>query len=183
MLTRRAFTWASLIFLLLGGAWIAASALPPGTLVSGNVAAPRAGLLAPDFELQTLDGASIRLSDLRGQPVIVNVWASWCPPCKREMPAFQRVYQEYESRGLVILAVDAIQQDNLEDVRLFVSNNALTFPILLDERSEVLSLYQISAFPSTFFVDPQGVIRKVVIGAVSEPLLRSQVDEMLGQEN
>lgn len=183
MLTRRAFTWASLILLLLGGAWIAASALPPGTLAAGGVSAPRAGLLAPDFELQTLDGSTVRLSDLRGQPVIVNVWASWCPPCKREMPAFQRVYQEYESRGLVILGVDAIQQDNLEDVRQFVDNNALTFPILLDERSEVLSFYQISAFPSTFFVDQEGVIRKGVIGAVSEPLLRSQVDEMLGGED
>ena len=183
MLTRRAFTWASLILLLLGGAWIAVSALPPGTLVAGSVAAPRAGLLAPDFELQTLDGSSMRLSDLRGQVVIVNVWTSWCPPCKREMPAFQRVYQEYESRGLIILAVDAFQQDILEDVRLFVNNNALTFPILLDERSEVLAAYQISAFPSTFFVDQEGVIRKVVIGAVSEPLLRSQVEEMLGQED
>ncbi|MBN1371985.1 MAG: redoxin domain-containing protein [Anaerolineaceae bacterium] len=183
MLTRRAFTWASLILLLLSGAWIAASALPPGTLAAGGVSAPRAGLLAPDFELRTLDGSSLRLSDLRGQPVIVNVWTSWCPPCKREMPAFQRVYQEYESHGLVILAVDAIQQDSLDDVRLFVSNNALTFPILLDERSEVLSTYQISAFPSTFFVDQEGVIRKVVIGAVSEPLLRSQVEEMLGGED
>ena len=183
MLTRRVFIWVSLALLLLGGAWIAASALPPGALVAGSVAAPRAGLLAPDFELQTLDGSSMSLSDLRGQVVIVNVWTSWCPPCKREMPAFQRVYQEYESRGLVILAVDAFQQDILEDVRLFVNNNALTFPILLDERSEVLSTYQISAFPSTFFVDQEGVIRKVVIGAVSEPLLRSQVEEMLGGED
>ena len=104
------------------------------------------------------------------------------PALQREMPAFERVYREY-SRGLVILAVNAFQQDILEDVRLFVNNNALTFPILLDERSEVLSTYQISAFPSTFFVDHEGVIRKVVMGAVSEPLLRSQVEEMLGGED
>lgn len=183
MLNRRAFTWISLVILLLGGAWIAASTLPPGALAAGGVSAPRAGLLAPDFELQTLNGSSMRLSDLRGQPVIVNIWASWCPPCKREMPAFQRVYEEYETRGLVILAVDAIQQDNLDDVQSFVSNNSLTFPILLDERSEVLAGYQISAFPSTFFVDQEGVIRKVVIGAVSEPLLRSQIEELLGKED
>ncbi len=183
MLTRRAFTWASLILLLLGGAWIAASALPPGALAAGGVSAPRAGLLAPDFELQTLDGSTMRLSDLRGQPIIVNMWTSWCPPCKREMPAFQRVYQEYEPRGLVILAVNGIQEDNLEDVRLFVDNNTLTFPILLDDRREVFSIYQVTALPTTFFVDSQGVIRKVVIGAVSEPLLRSQVEEMLGQED
>jgi len=183
MLNRRAFTWTSLVIRLLGGAWIAASARPPGALAAGGVSAPRAGLLAPDFELRTLDGSSMQLSDLRGQAVIVNVWASWCPPCKLEMPALQRVYQEFKAHGLVILAVDAIQQDNLEDVQSFVSDNALTFPILLDERSEVLAGYQISAFPSTFFVDQEGVVRKVVIGAVSEPLLRSQVEELLGGED
>lgn len=183
MLTRRAFTWASLILLLLSGAWIAASALPPGALASASPAAPKAGLFAPDFELQTIDGSTLRLSDLRGQMVIVNMWASWCPPCKKEMPAFQRVYQEYAPRGLVILAVDAFEQDNLQDVREFVSANSLTFPILLDEHSEVLNTYRISAFPTTFFIDQEGVIRKVTIGAVSEPALRGQITDLLGEED
>lgn len=179
MLTRRVFTLFSLFLLLLGAAWIAFG--PPPAQGATQTAA-RTGLLAPDFELETLSGGNVRLADLRGSPVIVNFWASWCPPCRKEMPAFQRVYQEYAMSGLQILAVNAIAQDSLEAARGFTQEYGLSFPIPLDVQSTALEAYRISAFPTTFFIDRQGIIRKIVIGEVSEPLLRAQVEELLAGE-
>jgi cytochrome c biogenesis protein CcmG, thiol:disulfide interchange protein DsbE len=176
MHSRTGFTVFSLILLLLSAAWIA---FGPQPTLGVSISAPRAGLLAPDFALDTLAGDSVRLSDLRGDPVIVNVWASWCPPCRSEMPAFERVYREYAGSGLHILAVNAISQDTLENARAFVVEHDLTFPIPLDDANVVLQGYRISAFPSTFFIDREGVIHKVVLGGVSEALLRSQVEELL----
>jgi peroxiredoxin len=98
------------------------------------------------------------------------------------MPAFQRVYQEYAGHGLEILAVNAIAQDSLEAARGFSVEYGLSFPIPLDIQSTTLAAYRISAFPTTFFIDRQGIIRKIVVGEVSEPLLRAQVEELLAGE-
>ena len=148
---------------------------------------PRAGFLAPDFNLRTLDGSHIRLSTLRGRPVLINIWASWCIPCKAEMPSLEQIYQEYNKQGLEILAVNSTIQDDPSKVLDFAHQSRLTFPILLDPTGEVPRLYNIQALPTSFFVDASGTIREVVVGGpISEALLRIRVEALIsviaGQE-
>jgi cytochrome c biogenesis protein CcmG, thiol:disulfide interchange protein DsbE len=168
------------IFLSLGLGWIWFSAIPIGLRSSESIPAPQAGFLAPDFTLKTLDGGSIKLSSLRGKVVLINIWASWCPPCRAEMPAIDRVYQTYKNDGFVVLAVDSTIQDTLANAQTFVQENNLGFPILLDENGSVTRLYQVNSLPSTFFIGSDGVIREVVIGGpMSEALLFSRVEKLI----
>lgn len=170
------------MLVLAGLAWVWLSAADPGAVTAGRIPAPQAGFLAPDFTLETIDGQAVRLADLRGQPVVVNFWASWCPPCRAEMPALQRVHEEYASRGLVILAVNATAQDSLSDVTAFLDEYNLTFPVPLDP-GDAMRAYQVQSLPSTFFIGPDGVIREVVIGGpIAEALLRSRVEQLIAEQ-
>ena len=169
--------------LLIGLLWIFVSADRSGASTNGLIPAPQKGFLAPDFTLETLDGGQVTLSDLRGQAVILNVWASWCGPCRMEMPAFKDVYAEYKERGLVILAVNSTSQDARDAVEKFVAEYQLPFPILLDTKGEATRLYRVSALPSTFFVGRDGVITKVVIGGpLAESTLRAEIESLLAEE-
>ena len=168
-------------FLLLAGLWwIGVSAVPEANTSSGGIPAPQTGFLAPDFTLTTLDGQKVTLSNLRGQVILLNIWASWCPPCRAEMPAMQRVWEEYQFQGVVVLAVNSTVQDTLTDAQTFVTENVLTFPIPLDTQGEVTRLYRVSSLPTSFFIGADGVIREVVIGGpMAEALLRSRVEQLL----
>ena len=118
--------------------------------------------------------------ELRGRPVVVNVWTSWCPPCREEMPALQRVYQDYQDRGVVILGLNSTVQDTREAALAFATEQGLTFPILLDEDGEATRLYQVRALPTTFFIDAQGMIQDVIAGGpMSEALLRIRVEQLI----
>ena len=132
---------------------------------------------APDFKLSTLDGEEITLSALRGHPVVINFWATWCPPCRFEMPAMERVYRRSREDGLVILAVNF--QENKEEVSAFVNEFGLTFPILLDEKGNVAMQYRVRGLPTTYFVDGAGKVRKVRVGAMTEEFLETTVQELL----
>jgi len=166
--------------LLLGLVWIAFSADRGGASTNGLVPAPRAGFLAPDFTLQTLDGETVSLASLRGQAVLVNIWASWCVPCRAEMPAIQRVYEEYKDQGFVVLAVNSTVQDTAASAKAFIAEFGLTFPILLDVDGAATGLYQVRALPSSFFIGRDGIIVEVVIGGpMSETLLRTRVEKIL----
>jgi cytochrome c biogenesis protein CcmG/thiol:disulfide interchange protein DsbE len=149
---------------LLGSGWIGVSRQPVGAASGDVLTSPREGFVAPDFELPTLDRNRIRLSDLRGQVVVVNMWASWCPPCRAEMPDLQRLHDQGEGRGMVVLAVNSTVQDSESEARAFAKTYGLTMPIALDLSGDVTRAYQVRALPSTFFVDRQGIIRRVVIG-------------------
>ncbi len=176
--TRRRISYA--LILILGLAWIFVSADKTGTSTSGQIPAPQQGFLAPDFELKTIEGETIKLSDLRGQAVLVNLWATWCPPCRAEMPAIEKVYNDYKDEGFVVLAVNMTYQDTFADIAPFIDEYGLTFPILLDETSEVGTAYQLRSLPSSFFIDREGIIREVVIGGpMAEALLRTRVEEIL----
>ncbi|HKJ38544.1 MAG TPA: TlpA disulfide reductase family protein [Anaerolineales bacterium] len=166
--------------LLLGLAWIFVSADRSGTSTSGLIPAPQQGFLAPDFELQTITGETIKLSDLRGQAVLVNLWATWCPPCRAEMPAIEKVHNEYKDDGLVVLAVNMTYQDTASNIAPFLDEYGLTFPILLDVNNSVGTAYQLRSLPSSFFIDRDGIITEVVIGGpMAEALLRTRVEEIL----
>ncbi len=173
----RAFT--SVIVLLAAG-WTWFSRVPVSVADAGQIPSPREGFPAPDFTLDTLDGAAATLSAYRGQVVIVNLWASWCGPCRAEMPAIQKVYAANRERGLAVLAVNGTFQDSEADARGFARTYGLTFPILFDQDGAVSRRYLLRALPSTFFVDRRGIIRSVVVGGpMSEAVLQSQIESLL----
>ena len=171
---------SALITLALAAAWIAISAFLPGTAQETATSAPRQGFRAPDFTLQTLDGETVTLSDLQGQAVLVNMWASWCGPCRAEMPAMQRVYEDYRDQGFTIAAVNITSQDSVSAAQSFVDGYGLTFPVLLDRNGEVAEAYNLSAFPSSYFIDRYGIVQEVVLGGpMAEALLRTRVENLL----
>jgi len=138
-----------------------------GTASSGGVA--KVGSPAPDFTLPTLGGGQVKLSDLKGRPVLINFWATWCPPCRYEMPAIEAMYQKYKEQGLVVIGVDVQEPENL--VAAFVQQYGLTFTIALDSNGEVSSVYRVRAFPTTYFVNPEGVIQDMHRGAMNAGMI------------
>jgi peroxiredoxin len=139
-------------------------------------AVAQTGKPAPDFRLKTLDGNEIKLSDLRGKTVLINLWASWCPPCRYEMPGIQAAYEKFNSKGLVVLGINFTAQDNLQDVRDFVTELKLTFPILLDESGDVSAgLYGMRGLPTSYFIDTQGILQRIQVGA----MLPEKIEEFL----
>ncbi len=136
--------------------------------------APEIGALAPDFELLTITGESIRLDDLRGQVVLLNFWATWCAPCRLEMPHLQNRFELF-SPDLVVLAVNF--DEPAQDVGAFVLELGLTFPTLLDPGALVQDLYRVRGYPTSVFVDRDGVIQIIHIGILTE----GQLDDYLAQ--
>src|SRR6266498_4509107 len=164
------------IILILGLVWIFLSADKTGNSTAGKMPAPQKGFLASDFELKTPTGQTIKLSDLRGQAVLINLWATWCPPCRAEMKTIETVYNEYKDKGFTVLAVNMTYQDDPLHVMPFVDEEGLTFPILLDETGKMANAYQLKSLPSSFFIDRQGIIHEVVIGGpMAEALLRTRI--------
>ncbi len=171
--------WPGWLLLLAAAAWTVGSRIEPERLVQGRPPAPQVGFQAPDFTLATLQGETLRLRDLRGQGVILNFWASWCPPCKAEMPALQRVYREYRSRGVQVVAVNFTINDPLPQVQSFVERYALDFPVLLDPDGQTFTTYRVHSLPTTFFIGPDGVIRQIVVGGpMAEALLRERAEDL-----
>jgi peroxiredoxin len=169
-----------LIILVLGFVWIFISADKSGVSTSGQIPAPQQGFMAPDFELKTPKGETVKLSDLRGQAVLVNLWATWCPPCRAEMETIEKIYQEYQDQGFTVLSVNMTYQDEPSDVMPFVNEHGLTFPILLDETGDMAKAYQLKSLPSSYFINRDGIINEVVIGGpMSEALLRTRIEDIL----
>jgi peroxiredoxin len=132
---------------------------------------------APDLALPQLDGTERTLRDLRGQVVLINVWATWCPPCRAEMPAIQQAYGAYRDRGFTILAVN--QREDAAAITPFLEQYGLTFPVLLDGDGQASAVYQASALPSSFFVDRRGVIRAVYHGPMPSRVINGIVEQLL----
>jgi peroxiredoxin len=140
---------------------------------SGGEVGPQPGLMAPEIDLPTLDGEQVKLSDLRGQPVVINFWATWCPPCKAEMPALAAAAERYSER-VTFLAVDV--GESAEAVEAFLETLDAAPTILLDEGGLTTgNQYMVRGLPSTYFVDSDGRVRAVHVGPLTEP----QIDEYL----
>lgn len=137
--------------------------------------APEEESLAPDFTLLSIEDEEVQLSDLRGQAVLINFWATWCGPCRIEMPALQERFERYQEEGLVVLAIDFDEPP--EEVEFFSDEFGLTFDVLLDPGGEIQSLYRILGYPTSYFVDPEGIIRVKHIGIMTE----NQLDAHLAQ--
>lgn len=168
------------LLLAAGFGWILFSADATGSSTAGQIPAPQKGFLAPDFELMTPQGETVKLSGLRGQAVLVNLWATWCPPCRAEMKTIETVYNEYKDRGFTVLAVNMTYQDSPLEIMPFVSGQGLTYPILLDETGDMANAYQLKSLPSSYFIDREGIINEVIIGGpMAEALLRTRIEAIL----
>ena len=125
---------------------------------------PEEGHVAPDFALKTLQGKTVRLSELRGKKVVlINFWATWCPPCRMEMPTMQKIYSEYKGKGFEILAIN-IEPDAKDEIREFMKELRLTFPVLLDADMKVLQKYRIIGLPVSVLIDRKGIVHTKEIG-------------------
>lgn len=137
------------------------------------------GKLAPDFILTNLKGEPVKLSDYRGKKVLINFWATWCPPCQAEMPHMQKFYANYESKDVVVLGVNlSFTEKGSDSVQAFVDEQGLSFPIVLDKEANVADLYQVSAYPTTYFVDAHGVIQERLQGAISYEQMKAAVKSL-----
>ena len=169
--------------LLMGFAIILATASPKteGDAATSNSVVPmEVSYAAPELSLQNINGETEALADYHDQVVLVNNWATWCPPCRAEMKSIEKVYNEYKDHGLVVLAVDMTYQDDPTKIAPFVAEQGLTFPILLDESGAVGKSYQLRSLPSSYFINRDGIINEVVIGGpMAEALLRTRVEEIL----
>ena len=167
--------WNALIVIILmsGVMWTVAS-----RVTTAQATRDRARRATPDFTLDTLDGGKFKLADHIGQPVVVNFWATWCLPCRAELPAFEQVYRNNRAQGLVVVGVDVAESPDA--VAQFVAEAGLTFPIALDTSGETTELYRIQGMPTTFFVGRDGLIKDMVIGGpLTQAAIESRVAELM----
>lgn len=133
---------------------------------------------APNFALKDLNGQEVTLTQFSGQPVILNFWASWCAPCRLEMPIIEATYQKYKDKGLVVLAINS--GESAEVARAFVDETELTFPVLLDQNMEVTNLiYRLRGLPVSIFIDREGNIAARHVGTLNERLMEEYVGEII----
>ncbi len=158
--------------------------LPPEKNVTGESPAGKKGRAAPDFLLEQLDGLPLRLSDLQGRPVLVNFWATWCSPCRKEMPLLIKAYEENQAQGLVVVGVNLQEGDEL--VQGFVDEFGIEFPIVMDRTGQVAETWRVGGplggLPASYFIDRQGVIREVFFGQMSEDDLNERLAAILTGE-
>jgi len=133
-------------------------------------AAPVVGAHAPDFVAETLSGDEVHLRNLRGKPVVLNFWATWCPPCRAEMPMLQEYYTKHAGEYAMVAVNDA---EPPEQVKGFIEQQGFTFTVALDPKQAIVGKYHIQGFPTTFFIDADGVIRYTHVGMLDEDTLQA----------
>lgn len=145
-----------------------------GQIIPGELPiAPEIGAVAPPFELTTTAGDKINLSTLRGSPVLVNFWATWCEPCRVEMPGLENLYRDYEAKGLHILAVNL--GESSQAVQGWANDLGLTFDLLLDSSQQTATLYQLRGQPSTYVISPEGIITQIFFGPVNQDSFQAAI--------
>jgi thiol-disulfide isomerase/thioredoxin len=144
---------------------------------SGATQPPQTGQPAPDFYFETPEGESTSLSQLQGTPVLVNFWATWCGPCRAEMPFLQQIHQDWPADKLVLLAVNV--GENSSQVSQFMESAGFSFTVLLDQQAAVARRYNVTGIPATFFIDKEGVIEDVQVGAFqSQAAIETILDQL-----
>ncbi|MDN7244433.1 peroxiredoxin family protein [Planococcus shenhongbingii] len=138
------------------------------------------GKVAPDFELTTLDGETVSLSDYQGKKVILNFWATWCPPCRAEMPHMQKYFEEQaKEENVEILAVNLTTEDRgIDKVKTFVREYDLTFPILMDLEGEIGASYQAVTIPTSYMIDTKGRVQNKIVGPMDETMIEKMVSNL-----
>ncbi len=176
--------WLALIglALVLGSGWIVFSQ----TFVSGPANGGEAGALepapikghpAPDFALPTLDGKTVRLSDFKGKPVLVNFWATWCGPCRSEFPDFQKAAVD-NAGTLVIIGINNTTTDQKDQIPAFLDEFGVTYPIVLDETGDTAKAYNILGLPTSIFIDRNGNVNEIFTGPINKAYIESKLSEL-----
>ena len=135
---------------------------------------PLIGSPAPEIVLKDLQGRAVKLSDLRGKVVLVNFWATWCKPCKEEMPAMQASYDKLRDKGFVVLAVNELE--DTARVAEHIRTHGHTFEVVMDHNNQVANMYGVVGLPASFLIDPQGIVRERISGSL---LTESRIEEMV----
>lgn len=181
---RVAITLIVLLALAIGAQWLRPRPVAPAagvTLAEGRAlaagGAPVEGHLAPDFEMGYADGRRLRLSDLRGQPVLINFWASWCGPCRVEMPELIEAYTAHRAEGLEVIAVNV--QEESAVAQAFAAEVGMPFRIVVDPTGDISRRYQVRNLPSSIFIDREGVVRARWMGILSREQLQKHLREIL----
>ena len=138
---------------------------------------PRIGEPAPDFLVTDPDGNTYRLSDLRGKPVWLNFWATWCPPCRAETPDLEAVYEEKKADGLVLLGISLGEE--VPTVKSYVEAAGITYRIGMDSNSRIAGLYRINGLPTHFFIDKDGIIRDMQVGGLSRSAIYKKLQKIM----
>ncbi|MDN4094600.1 MULTISPECIES: TlpA disulfide reductase family protein [Bacillales] len=134
------------------------------------------GNMAPDFTLKSLDDQEFKLSQFKGKKVIINLWATWCPPCRAEMPDMQKFFEENKEDGLIILGVNLTQSEKSRDnVSTFLNEFGITFPVVLDEDNKVADTYQVVSIPTSYIIDSQGIIQEKIIGPMNKEMMEKLI--------
>lgn len=137
------------------------------------------GQLAPEFTLKTIGGEDMSLSSFRGKRIILNFWASWCPPCKAEMPHMQEFYIENKESNVILLSVNlTTAEKKSEDVAKFVEEYELTFPVMLDVKGDIGRIYQAHAIPTSYLIDSKGIVKKKIIGPMDKEMMNELISSV-----
>jgi cytochrome c biogenesis protein CcmG/thiol:disulfide interchange protein DsbE len=166
-------------FLILGGGLIAGILLAAVVLFSApsrrtlSAPPPATGKPMPEFKLQSLEGKEVKLADFKGKPVVINFWATWCPPCRNEMPLLDRTSKSLGGKAVFLVINDA---ESPELVKEFAKENKLSLPILLDPDGAINSLFFVQSYPTTYFLDEKGILRAQHIGELDEALLSKYLE-------
>lgn len=167
------------------GATPAAEASPLPAVTPAISQGTQVGNMAPDFHLNNLEGKPVSLSELRGKVVLINFWATWCPFCRAERPVLQQIYNDWQSKGLVVLTIDIIgstPSETAANIATFMQNNNYSFPVLLDVNMQVTKSYNIKNTPTTFLIDKAGIIREVRVGAYpSQAAMEESLNRLLAR--
>jgi thiol-disulfide isomerase/thioredoxin len=137
------------------------------------------GQAAPSLKLPLVGGGEADLASYKGRPVILSFWATWCDPCRAEMPVFEQAQQQYRDLGLVVLGVDFQEQD--PEIIAFLGQIGVTFPSLVDRTGEVTRQWRATGLPTTFLIDRQGVIQDVRVGAFTDDMLQGKLTKLVAQ--
>ncbi|MCR8982511.1 thiol-disulfide oxidoreductase ResA [Brevibacillus laterosporus] len=130
----------------------------------------------PNFSLQSLDGETMTLADLKGKGVILNFWGSWCEPCRNEMPDLEKAWLANKDQNIVIVGVNVGESE--VSAEQFVRQVKTTFPILMDKQREVTKVYNIGQMPSTFYIDQDGIVQDIIIGPMNEKRINAALEKI-----
>lgn len=169
------FTPATIVLIL---GILAVTGLLGVQLFQQNQTQPEPGMIAPDFTLTTYDGETYALEDLRGQVVVLNIWANWCPPCHDEAPDFQNLWEDYQDKGVLFVGANYLEIDSV--ALEFIDQYNITYPNGSDLQQRISEAYNFEGPPETFVIDQEGRVAQVYIGSVSYDTLAAVLDNLIG---
>jgi thiol-disulfide isomerase/thioredoxin len=178
---RKRLDWIILtvVVAVVGSIWIGMTAVKASALnTAGKPARAELGYIAPDFTLTSPAGDEVVLSKLKGKPIVLNFWATWCPPCRAETPALVAAHKQWGDE-ITIVGVDVLESPQL--VTPFMSEYGIKYPIALDSAGEVAAAYRVISYPTTYFIDSSGTIVQIANGPVNEAFLQTQLANMVGR--